>query len=79
MVNLRDHLVAHGVMNLDGWSLFRAYGVSADGRTIVGYGVNALQTEAWIATIPEPSSVVLGAIAFFSLLALAWRGRRLAN
>jgi uncharacterized membrane protein len=49
-----------GVTGLDGWQLKEARGVSADGRTIVGFGVNPLgQTEGWIAVIPEPSVALL--------------------
>jgi uncharacterized membrane protein len=45
---------------IEGWSLFDATGVSADGRTIVGYGFNPQgQGEAWIAHVPEPSALVL--------------------
>ena len=35
---LTDVLTEHGVVVPDGWHLGRAYGVSADGRTIVGSG-----------------------------------------
>jgi hypothetical protein len=50
-----------------------AYNVSTDGTTIVGCGTDPLgQTEAWIATIPEP-----GELAPLVLLAsLAARCRR---
>ncbi|MCC7387862.1 MAG: hypothetical protein IT431_03750 [Phycisphaerales bacterium] len=37
---LVDVLVENGVVVPDGWYLERAYAVSADGRTIVGYGLN---------------------------------------
>ena len=43
-------------LDVTGWSLFEARGVSADGRTIVGYGTNPHgQTEAWVAVVPEPT------------------------
>ena len=52
MVNLKDFLIANGVTNLDGWFLSRAEGVSADGRTIVGFGRNPSgNTEAWIVRV----------------------------
>ncbi len=55
MVDLKDDLVAHGVANLAGWTLVDALAVSADGRTIVGYGANPLgNLEAWIATVLGP-------------------------
>ena len=66
-------LPALGV-DLTGWSLTDARGVSADGRTIVGFGVNPdSQVEAWIAVIPEPdTALTLG----LGLAALAGIGRR---
>ncbi len=54
---------------VDGWSLFEATGVSAEGLTIVGNGINpAGDVEAWIATIPEPKTIFLlaFAMAYFS-------------
>lgn len=46
--------------DLSGWQLAYAYDVSADGRTIVGWGINPQgQTEAWIAVIPEPGTLLL--------------------
>jgi probable HAF family extracellular repeat protein len=45
-------------LNLDGWQLQYARGVSADGRIIVGTGLNPLsQMEAWVVQLPEPASV----------------------
>jgi probable HAF family extracellular repeat protein len=62
MVSLKSFLIARGVGNLTGWTLREATGVSADGRTIAGTGINpSSQTEAWIATVPEPSTYVLAA------------------
>jgi uncharacterized membrane protein len=47
--NLRAVLMSLG-LNLDGWALTGAVGVSADGRTVAGNGTNpAGQPEAWIA------------------------------
>lgn len=78
MVSLRDYLIAHGA-DLTGWSLASASGISADGRTIVGTGINPQgQTEAWIATIPEPSSLVLAAMSGLGLLGIAAQRRSAA-
>ncbi len=58
MQNLKDLLVNDHSLNLTGWTLNRATGISNDGLTIVGFGTNpAGETEAWIATIPEPTVV----------------------
>lgn len=62
MQSLSERLTAAGV-DLNGWFLIDAVGVSADGGTIVGTGINPLgRTEAFITTIPavpEPSSIAL--------------------
>jgi probable HAF family extracellular repeat protein len=63
MRNLRDLLTAECGLDLTGWQLTGAWGVSADGRTIVGTGVNPDgQTEAWMAVIPEPATLALLAL-----------------
>ena len=50
---VRDVLMSLG-LNLVGWTMTKATGVSADGRTIVGNGVNPLgQDEAWIAFLGD--------------------------
>src|SRR5262249_53680436 len=49
---VQDVLSASGV-NLAGWQLTNATGVSADGTIIVGYGIDpAGAVEAWIAQLP---------------------------
>jgi hypothetical protein len=46
-------------LDLTGWTLAEATGVSADGTVIVGRGINPSgKTEAWIAIVPEPSIAV---------------------
>ena len=48
-----------GVMLPDGWQLFSAEDISADGRTIVGYGVNPDGVfEGFVATVPAPATVL---------------------
>jgi len=67
-VSVNVLLTSHGVTNLTGWTLPNAVSVSADGRTIVGYGTNPSgQLEAWIATVPEPSSLALATCAGIGL------------
>jgi probable HAF family extracellular repeat protein len=65
MLSIKNLLTASG-LDLTGWRLQRATGVSANGRTITGYGQNPNGNyEAWIAQlddptpIPEPTSVVV--------------------
>jgi probable HAF family extracellular repeat protein len=56
MRNLRDVLVVDFGLDLTGWALAEATGISADGQTIVGYGFNPSgDLEGWVATLSEPS------------------------
>ena len=67
MQPLKQVLIDQGI-DLTGWDLVSARGVSDDGLTIVGFGTNPLgNTEAWIATIPEPTT---GQLLGMGLLAL---------
>ncbi len=83
MRNLQTVLVDSG-LDLTGWNLASAAGVSADGLTIVGYGVNTSgDVEAWVADlspeapIPEPSTIVLFSIGGLGILAYVWRRRKM--
>jgi probable HAF family extracellular repeat protein len=62
MVALRDALIAMGVTTLDDSILFNATGVSADGLTIVGTAFHEGQRQAFLATIPEPSTIMMAMI-----------------
>jgi hypothetical protein len=54
MQSVQDLLAAEGI-DLGGWTLRRATGVSADGTTIVGWGLNPDgKSEGWVATLPLP-------------------------
>jgi probable HAF family extracellular repeat protein len=61
MQRLWDVLVANGVEPAaSGWtSLDFAQAISADGKTIVGQGIHNGNQEAFVAVIPEPSSLAL--------------------
>ena len=60
MRDLKSVLVNDYRLNLSGWALTQAQGISDDGRTIVGYGINPQgYTEGWIATVPEPGTILL--------------------
>lgn len=55
-----DQVLTNQGIDLTGWTLWSAEGVSHDGLTIVGYGTNPSNAfEAWIAVIPEPSTALL--------------------
>ncbi len=77
MRNLKELLIAGGVEGLDGWQLTMANDISSDGRFIVGRGINPSGIEeAWLASVPEPSTFVL--FAAFGLVGafVAWRKRK---
>jgi len=60
MRNLRSVLITDYGLDLDGWTLGRAFGISANGESIVGWGINPdSNTEAWIAHVPEPSALTV--------------------
>ena len=82
MFNLRDLLVSLGATGLDDWfALTEARGVSADGLTIVGSGfrTGAIAPEAFVATVPEPSTIVLAALAALVLWMICLRRRRMVK
>jgi len=55
MENLQSVLQGLGVTGVNGWILFGATGVSADGTVIVGEGINpAKEREAFRAVVPLP-------------------------
>ena len=63
MRDLRELLVMNGA-DLTGWQNLHVVDISADGQTVVGLGHHANGSrEAWIATVPEPATGTIGAIA----------------
>lgn len=58
MQNLQEVLEGYG-LDLTGWSSLFALDISADGTTITGWGSHDGLTDAWIATIPEPATLLL--------------------
>jgi uncharacterized membrane protein len=70
MQNLRDVLVGVG-LDLTGWDLLGARGISADGLTIVGIARNPDGIlESWAAVIPEPSSTLLALLGVAGVMLL---------
>src|SRR5687767_3751167 len=53
---LQTVLVNDFGLNLTGWTLQVATGVSADGTIIVGRGTHNGQTEGWVAHLPAPDT-----------------------
>jgi probable HAF family extracellular repeat protein len=71
MRHLSSALVEDGLSDSapKGWYLRRATGISADGRVIVGWGVNPAGVyEPFVATIPEPSTILLLPLSFMCLI-----------
>jgi probable HAF family extracellular repeat protein len=63
-------------LDLAGWRLTDVAGVSADGLTIAGTGIDpAGGTQAWVATLPEPA----GAAAFLAPIVITLRRRRVRD
>jgi MYXO-CTERM domain-containing protein len=67
---LWELLLAHGIdPAADGWTqLIRAWGVSANGNTIVGFGERNSHMEAFVAVVPEPGGLSLIGLAAPALL-----------
>jgi probable HAF family extracellular repeat protein len=58
MRSIRSELVGMGSVSVTGWTLSQATGISADGHSIVGYGINPNgEPEAWLARFPAPCYV----------------------
>ena len=62
-------MLEDGGVDMTGWTLTSATGVSDDGKTIVGYGTHNGNTEGFVAVIPEPSTVALFGISGLAIAA----------
>jgi uncharacterized membrane protein len=68
-----DAVLTNLGLNLTRWRLFAATAISADGKTIVGWGIGPSgDGEGWLAVIPEPNTA---ALILTGLLGLAYRQR----
>jgi len=79
MRSLRDVLVNEYGLGaaLAGWTLDTAEDISPDGKTTVGVGINPdRRYEAWVAFVPEPSTVTFLTLGGLCLLTYAWRKHR---
>lgn len=61
MRSLKNVLISeYGMTEVQDWLLVDARGISADGLTIAGNGVNPSgKQEAWVVTVPEPTSAIM--------------------
>ena len=68
MRDLSDVLENDYGLDVTGWILGEPVGISADGLTIIGNGLNPNgHLEGWVATIPEPGTFLLLALGGLAL------------
>ncbi len=65
-VDLNVYLRTLGI-DLTGWTLNKATGVSGDGRVIAGFGQYGGIDQAWVATIPAPATLAVVMLPGFAL------------
>ena len=66
--DLADVLASDYGLDLAGWTLLEATGISADGRTIVGWGTGpADYQQPWMVVVPEPGAGLLVGAALAGL------------
>jgi probable HAF family extracellular repeat protein len=77
MRSLKDVLENEYGLDLTDWTLDTAFGISADGFTIVGVGHNPDgNLEAFRAVVPVPGSLLLLGTGLLGLGGLGWRRKR---
>jgi len=81
-VDLREYLLAHGVPEVQDWHLEAVTGVSSDGQTIAGWGVDPnLLVRGFVVTLPTPTIEVQlnGVVSFASVPFGAWAGAQVGD
>jgi hypothetical protein len=74
MRTLKSALEAEYGLDLGGWVLGRAMDISADGNTIVGYGIDPQgNDQAWVVTLPEPAIALAIFVAPLLIRRRRWR------
>ena len=68
MRSLQNVLTSELDLDLTGWTLTTARAISNDGLKITGYGMHNGISEAWVAIIPEPSTLGLLLLGGVSIL-----------
>lgn len=63
MVDLNAYLASAG-LDVSGWTLQDARGVSHDGRTIAGFGLHNGLQQGWVAVVPSPAAWPVALLAF---------------
>ncbi len=80
MRDLRDDLIGDYGLDLAGWTLTDATGMSADGKVIVGIGVNPSgHPEGWIARVPEPLTAMTLTLGSLFMVRRSSRDRRFSR
>jgi len=77
-VPFADYLALHGITIPDGYSIREVTDMSDDGRTFCGeFGQGNLPSQAFVATVPSPTSLV--GVLVIASLSVARRRRRVAS
>lgn len=77
MESVESILDRHGLAAASsGWTLTQATAISPDGKSIAGFGYHGGRFTGWVATVPEPSSVCLGAILIAAAAYMLLREQR---
>ncbi|HEY2760769.1 MAG TPA: hypothetical protein VGI75_08500 [Pirellulales bacterium] len=77
MRSLQDVLTNSYGLDLSGWTLYEGLDISADGRTIVGDGMDPNgHLEAFVVVLPEPSAIIVLGTGLAMLLAVQFTRRR---